>query len=47
MEISTSRRITIPQNFILKFSTRKYVRDVTPHANLGTDRFGGEFSPTT
>jgi len=45
--ISTPRRITTPQNFILKFGTRDYVSDITPHANFGAYRLGGGFSPNT
>jgi len=41
MEISTHCRIAIPQNFILKFGTRDYVRDITRRANFGTNRLGG------
>jgi len=44
MEISTPCRITTPQNFILKFGTRDYVWDMTPHANFEADWFAG-FSP--
>jgi len=38
MNISTPCTIATLQNFILKFDTRDYVRDMTPHAILGADR---------
>jgi len=34
MEISTPCRIATPQDFILKFGTRDYVRDMTSRAHL-------------
>jgi len=34
MEISTPCRIATPQNFILKFGKRDYVRDITPYKNF-------------
>jgi len=37
MEISTPCIIATPQNFILKFGTRDYVREMTSHANFGAD----------
>jgi len=30
-----------PQNFILNFGTRDYVRDITPYAYIWADRFSG------
>jgi len=47
MEMSILCRIATPQNFILKFGTRDFVRNITPCANLGADRFCGGFSPNT
>jgi len=41
MEISIHCRIATPQNFILKFGTRDYIWDLTPHANFDADRCGG------
>jgi len=40
-------KIATPQNFILKFGTRDYVWEITPHANFGADRFSGRFFPNT
>jgi len=39
MVILTPGRIATPQHFILKFGTRDYILDMTPHANFGADRF--------
>jgi len=44
MKISTPCRIATPRNFILKFGMRDYIRDMTRHANFGTDQFGRGFS---
>jgi len=40
MGISTPSKIATPQNFILKFGTRDYVWDITPHAHFEAHRFG-------
>jgi len=47
MGILTNVKSQPLKNFILKFGTPDYVRNMISHANVMTDRFGEGFSPNT
>ena len=42
---STPCKIVIPKNFNLKLCIRDYVGEATHHANFGSNRYTGGFSP--
>ena len=42
---STPCKIVTPKNFNLKLCIRDYVGEATHHANFGSDRYTGGFSP--
>ena len=41
----TPCKIVTPKNFNLKLCIRDYVGEATHHANFGSDRYSGGFSP--
>ena len=42
---STPCKIVTPENFNLKLCIRDYVGEATRHANFGSNRYSGGFSP--
>ena len=45
MENSTPCKIVTPKNFNVKLCIRDYVGKATHHANFGSNRYSGGFSP--